>query len=169
MLIQKKNKLLSVFTAFWGILFLFFSTDLIYPTQQKTKKENKPETQSCCVLGLASYIGKSSVVLEQICKTGSSMTIYFHTKDMAGTCVHPPSTLLKDQNGKRYPLLSSNGLPDCAKGKLNEKPDIQFSWVFNSFGSDVKTFTLREVEDEVTLGMLYWIWEDVNVSHCKFK
>ena len=163
-----KNKFRFRFTVIMAVFTFLFSSDTIVSTQRKTKADTKPVPRPCCVLGIASYIGKSAVVLEQICKTGTSMEMYFHTKDMAGTCVHPPSTVLLDQNGKRYTLLSSRGLPECSKGQLNDKPDIQFSWTFQSFGKEVKAFTLREVEDEVTLGMLYWIWEDVDVSHCKF-
>jgi len=157
----------SIFTA-TVLISVFISFSIANSAERKLKKETKPVSRPCCVLGLASYVGKSSVVLEQICKTGSTMSIYFHTKDMAGTCVHPPSTILTDQNGNRYSMIFSKGLPECSKGKLNEKPDIQFNWVFKSFGPDVKKFTLKEVEDTVTLGMLFWIWQDVDVSHCKF-
>ena len=164
---KRRNYYLPALVIF--IFFFLIANIGINSSQKKEKdKKDKPASRPCCVLGLATHIGNSSVILEQICRTENSMAIYFHTKNMAGTCVHPPSTLLLDQNGKRYNLISSKGLPECSTGKLNEKPDAKFIWVFQPFGKDVKSFTLREEEDEVTLGMLYWVWNDVDVSHCRF-
>ncbi|MDH5655915.1 MAG: hypothetical protein OEZ34_08405 [Spirochaetia bacterium] len=155
-------------TIYFSAIFLILTT-FIFPFKRKNKQKPVLKPKPCCVLGLATYLGESAVILEQICKSKSRMTIYFHTKNMSGTCAHPPSTILIDQKGRRYPLLNSIGIPDCSSGKLNQKPDSKFRWIFKAFTEDVKTFTLKEVEDDVTIGMQYWIWKDVDVSHCNFK
>lgn len=163
----------------WGLaaVFVVFAAGLsqepligptIYAKVTKPQPEKKPQKRPCCALGIAYLAGGGRVVLTQVCNLKNRSVFHFKTKDVGGACTHPPGTVLRDQKGRRYRMLSAHGLPNCESGNFSQQPNLKFRWEFTRLRSDVKKFTLLEVEDDVTSGLSFWAWRDVDVSHCQF-
>lgn len=137
-------------------------------TVAKPQPEPKPERRPCCAVGIAYNSGPGQVVLEQICNRGGASHFLFRLEGLDSACTHPPGTVLRDQNGRRYAMRSFSGIPACNSGIFSQPAQRRFTWVFERLPRSVRKITLLEVEDEVTSGLVFWAWRDVDLSHCKF-
>lgn len=165
--ISINKKIISLLPAVFTGLVLILSGSL-NSTIRTTEKEKPVKKRPCCILGVSTRINDAKVILEQICTDRSEMVMHFRTVNMPQICTHPAGTFLLDQNEKQYSMKSFTGMPACGSGKNNENPSIRFTWTFEKFSENVKKFTLEERPTEVTKNMTFWIWKDINVSHCKF-
>lgn len=133
------------------------------------KPEEKPERRRCCPLGVAYNSGGGRVVLDQICRNARATVVHLRLAGgLSAACTHPAGTVLKDQNGRRYRMTDFAGLPSCASGEYADRPNARFTWTFEPLANQTRKITLLEVEDEVTQGLVFWGWRDVDVSHCRF-
>ncbi|MEQ9366228.1 MAG: hypothetical protein RIF32_18460 [Leptospirales bacterium] len=137
-------------------------------TVTKPQPEKKPKKRPCCAIGIAYLTGGSKVTLTQVCNSKGRSVFHFQTHGVASACTHPPGTVLRDQKGRRYKMFASYGLPECSSGTFSRSPNLKFRWEFAPLKTDVKKFTLLEVEDDVTAGLSFWAWRDIDVSHCRF-
>ncbi|MCR9143088.1 MAG: hypothetical protein NXI24_12615 [bacterium] len=137
-------------------------------TVTKPEPKKEPKKRPCCRIGIAYLTGGSKVTLTQVCNTRSRSIFHFKTQGVASACTHPPGTVLRDQKGRRYKMLAAHGLPECSSGNFSESPNLRFRWEFTKLKSDVKKFTLLEIEDNITEGLAFWAWRDIDVSHCRF-
>lgn len=129
--------------------------------------EKKEEDRPCCHVGVSYLSGPGKVTLTQICNRGDRSIFYFRTRNLDSTCTHPSGTLLRDQKGRRYRMTSFSGIPGCSSGRFSSEKNMKFRWVFERLKPDVKKFTLLEVENEVTQGLIFWAWRDIDVSKCQ--
>jgi hypothetical protein len=133
------------------------------------KPEEKPERRRCCPLGVAYNSGGGRVVLDQICRNARATIVHLRLAGgLSAACTHPAGTILKDQSGRRYRMTAFTGLPSCASGDYADSPNARFTWTFEPLANQTRKITLLEVEDEVTQGLVFWGWRDVDVSHCRF-
>lgn len=146
-----------------------FGSGNLLATVTKPEPEKKPEKRPCCAIGIAYIAGGGKVTLTQVCNTKGRSIFHFQTHGVGSACTHPPGTVLRDQRGRRYPMIAAFGLPDCKTGQFSQTPDLKFRWEFQQLKPDVTEFTLLEVEDEVTSGLSFWAWRNIDVSHCKFQ
>lgn len=152
--------------ALVGINLLFASLPV-----QATISNQKPaeaQTRKCCVYGIGYESGGGIVVFEKICQTKKASTFHFRMENVGFACTHPPSTILKDDKGRKYRMINHGGLPDCESGKRSRSPNVRFQWTFEAIRKDAKRIDLVEVEDEATAGLSYWAWREIDVAKCKF-
>lgn len=149
--------------ALYGATF----ADAVFATV--AKPEEKPERRRCCPLGVAYNSGGGRVVLDQICRNARATIVHLRLAGgLSAACTHPAGTILKDQSGRRYRMTDFAGLPSCASGEYADRPNARFTWTFEPLANQTRKITLLEVEDEVTQGLVFWGWRDVDVSHCRF-
>ncbi len=144
----------------------FLSSSLYATDAAVSPEERKP--RPCCPVGIAYNAAGGSVILEQICSENNTVVFHMKTKNMAQACTHPPSTILRDQTGKRYQMVSHRGLPDCESGERSSQPNLSFQWTFEKLSASARTLALVEVEDTVTEGLSFWAWRNVDISRCRF-
>ena len=162
-------KPLPFLLAALSLLFLAFPqssfalTDFYVPPPKASKKK-KP----CCALGIAYRSGPGKVVLEQICMRPKVSVFHFRLKNLPSTCTYPEATVLKDQNGRRYKMISHTGLPNCASRRMQTKANMSFTWIFERLKANTRRISLIEALDPITQGMGHWYWRNVSLKHCKF-
>ena len=154
--------LISLLLPFPQVSFFALSNS---PNSPKKKPKKK---RGCCVLGIAYKSGPGKVVLEQICALPKASVFHFRLKNLPSTCTYPAATILRDQNGRRYRMLSHTGLPDCSNRKLQTKGNMSFTWIFERLKPNTSRISLIEALDPITQGMGHWYWRNVSLSHCKF-
>lgn len=137
-------------------------------TVTNPEPEKTPKKRPCCAIGIAYLAAGGKVTLTQVCNQKNRSIFHFKTHAVGSACTHPPGTVLRDQKGRRYKMIAAHGLPQCSTGNFSQKPNMKFRWEFTRLKSDVKKFTLLEVEDDVTSGLSFWAWRNIDVSHCKF-
>ncbi|MBX7057126.1 MAG: hypothetical protein K1X75_03600 [Leptospirales bacterium] len=127
-----------------------------------------PQSARCCPLGIAYQSGPGRVVLDRVCRKPSRTEFHLRLVNLDAACTHPPGTILRDQTGHRYLMRSFRGLPSCQSAQFVSRPNARFVWSFEALPSGARTITLEEVEDETTRGLTFWVWRDVDLSHCSF-
>ncbi len=145
---------------------------LLWPARDgsaSVRRDGARPPQSCCRLGIAYNSGPGRVVLDRICQKTEATTIHLRLVNLEAACTHPAGTVLRDQAGRRYRMKSFTGLPACQSDGPGSRPNARFTWSFEPLQPRAQRITLEEVEDEVTRGLVFWAWRDVDVSHCGFR
>ncbi len=156
-----------LFSSFaFGILAFQISATQVKTIRKKVQKNLKKTP--CCAIGISYRSGPGKVFFEQICMEKQSAVLHFRTIALPRTCTHPLATIVKDQKGRSYSMLTHTGLPTCSSGEFQIKSDVPFTWTFEKLKPDVHRITVIEKPDPVTSGMGHWVWRNVNISHCKF-
>ena len=142
----------------------FAITDFYVPPPKLSKKK-----RLCCALGIAYKSGPGKVILEQVCMRPKASVFHFRLKNLPSTCTYPGATVLRDQDGRKYPMISHTGLPNCASKRLQTKANMSFTWIFERLKPNTRRISLVEALDPITQGMGHWHWRNVSLRHCKFN
>lgn len=133
------------------------------------KPEKIPESKrKCCPVGVSYMSGPGKVMLEKICNTKNRSVFYMKTYNLQSICTNPNGTILTDQLGRRYTMTGYKGIPHCKNEGFKKRSSKRFYWYFRKLKPAVKKINLVEVEDDITTGLYFWAWRNIDLSRCQF-
>ena len=149
-------------------LFVLLSHQSINAGRDLSSEKKPVVTRKCCPVGVSYLSGPGKVMLEKICNTDNHSVFYMISYNLQAICTNPQGTILTDQNGKKYPMRSFKGIPHCKNDGFRKAAPKRFYWYFDRLDPQAKKISLVEVEDEITAGLYFWAWRNIDLSTCRF-